>query len=94
MKIRLPLRSIVIIGAIAAAALINTGCTPYHYYRYPNPVSYPPPAWGPEVPYPQQCTVYYPGSREQLACERGARQRLAEEQRRRENEAYRQGRGQ
>lgn len=40
----------------------------------------------------EQCNRYYtPG--EQQACIRGARQRYYEEQRRRENEAYRQGLG-
>lgn len=82
---------IVLLMAVATVLLL-TGCSPYHY-PFPNAVPAPPPAWGPEVPYPQQCALYYPGSREQLACERGARQRMAEEQRRRELEAYRQGRG-
>jgi len=92
MTSRTPLEKASIILLVALATVLLVGCAPYHY-PYPNAVTYPPPAWGPEVPYPQQCTLYYPGSREQLACERGARQRLAEEQRRRENEAYRQGRG-
>lgn len=38
------------------------------------------------------CTHFYTHS-ERVACERGARQRYYEEQRRRDNEAYRQGYG-
>jgi uncharacterized lipoprotein YajG len=36
---------------------------------------------------------HYPMHSERVACERGARQRYYEEQRRRDNEAYRQGYG-
>lgn len=74
-------------------AMLVVGCAPGYYYAYPNAVTYPAPLWGPEVPYPEQCTHYYPGSKERLSCERGARQRLLEEQRHRENAAYRQGLG-
>lgn len=42
--------------------------------------------------YPQ-CDRYHYGTTERSACERGARQREIEEQRRREAEAYRRGRG-
>lgn len=47
-------------------------------------------AW--HSPYPQ-CNRYHYNTQERAACERGARQREFEEQRRRNNEAYRQGRG-
>lgn len=40
----------------------------------------------------EQCLPFPPGP-ERIACERGARQRMAEEQRMRENEAYRRGYG-
>ncbi len=40
----------------------------------------------------EQCLPYAPGP-ERHACERGVRQRLAEEQRQREQEAYRRGYG-
>lgn len=40
----------------------------------------------------EQCNRYI-NSTERLACERGARQRYYEEQRKRENEAFRQGYG-
>lgn len=57
--------------------------------RVPAPVvirdAYPPTV--------ERCMLYVPGSGEQIACERGARQRYIEEQRRREHEAYRQGYG-
>jgi hypothetical protein len=41
----------------------------------------------------ERCMLYVPGTGEHTACERGARQRMTEEQRRREQEAYRQGYG-
>lgn len=41
----------------------------------------------------ERCMLYVPGTGEHTACERGARQRITEEQRRREQEAYRQGYG-
>lgn len=47
-------------------------------------------AWG--SPY-SQCDRYHYNTQERAACERGARQREFEEQRRRNNEAYRQGLG-
>lgn len=47
-------------------------------------------AWS--SPYPQ-CDRYHYNTQERTACERGARQREFEEQRRRNNEAYRQGLG-
>jgi len=53
--------------------------------------SAPPPAYG----YPStfsECLNWAPGP-ERYACERGVRQRLAEDQRRREYEAYRSGLG-
>lgn len=40
----------------------------------------------------EQCNQYM-NSTERLACERGARQRYLEEQRKRENDAYRRGYG-
>ncbi len=40
-----------------------------------------------------QCQEFAPYSRERASCERGARQRELEEQRRRENDAYRRGYG-
>ena len=45
-----------------------------------------------EHPGHHQCSHYYYYN-ERAACERGVRQRLAEEQRRREHEAYRSGYG-
>ncbi len=44
------------------------------------------------IVHPGPCTHYHVYS-ERLACERGVRQRLIEEQRRRDNDAYRQGYG-
>lgn len=91
---RTPLKNAgIILLMVLAMTLLLAGCSPYHYHHFPNAVTYPAPIWGPEIPYPHQCNAYYPGSKEQLACERGARQRMMEEQRRRENEAYRLGRG-
>lgn len=93
MSSRTPLQNAgIIMLVVAATVILLAGCGHYHY-AYPNAVNYSTTLWGPEIPYPHQCNSYYPGSRERLACERGARQRMLEEQRRRENDAYRQGRG-